>query len=66
MRPDLSLSRLVVDLAISDAAKYPFLEHVPGAMTLSIAQRAGADYKAKNGDFPLLVELEQEVFVLSS
>jgi ABC-type polysaccharide/polyol phosphate transport system ATPase subunit len=64
--PELCLSRLVVDLAIADAAKYPFLEHVPGAMTLSIAQQAGTDYKAKNSDFPLLVELEQEVFVLSS
>jgi homopolymeric O-antigen transport system ATP-binding protein len=64
--PDLCLPRLVVDLAISDAQKYPFIEHIPGAMTLSIAQRRGADYKAKNSDFPLLVELEQEVLVLAN
>jgi lipopolysaccharide transport system ATP-binding protein len=62
--PNLCISRLVVDLAISDAAKYPFLEHIPGAMTLSIAPRAGTDYKAKNIDFPFLVGLQQEVCVL--
>jgi ABC-type polysaccharide/polyol phosphate transport system ATPase subunit len=64
--PELCISRLVVDLAISDATKYPFLEHVPGAMTLSIAYRSGTDYNAKNSDFPFLVELEQEVLVLPS
>jgi lipopolysaccharide transport system ATP-binding protein len=64
--PNLCLPRLVVDLAISDASKYPFIEHVPGAMTLSVAQRGGVEYRAKNSDFPFLVELEQEVLVLAN
>jgi lipopolysaccharide transport system ATP-binding protein len=63
--PDLCIGRVVVDLAISDAAKYPFLEYLPGAMTLSIAQRAGTGYQAKNSDFPFIAELEQEVIVLA-
>jgi lipopolysaccharide transport system ATP-binding protein len=62
--PELCLSRLVVDLAILDAAKYPFLDHVQGAMTLSIAERTGIDYKTKNINYPFLVEVEQEVFAL--
>jgi lipopolysaccharide transport system ATP-binding protein len=62
--PQLCLSCLVVDLAISDAAKYPFLDHVQGAMTLSIAERTGIEYKAQNINYPILVEVEQEVFVL--
>jgi lipopolysaccharide transport system ATP-binding protein len=62
--PELCLSCLVVDLAISDGAKYPFLDHVQGAMTLSIAERTRIEYKAKNVNYPLLVEVEQEVYVL--
>jgi lipopolysaccharide transport system ATP-binding protein len=62
--PDLCISRLVVDLAVSDAARYPFIDHVSGAVTLSIAPSAGNDYKAKNSNYPFLVEVEQEVFAL--
>jgi ABC-type polysaccharide/polyol phosphate transport system ATPase subunit len=62
--PNLCIASLVVDLAISDSARYPFLEHIPGALTLSIAQPAGTDYKMKNNDFPFLVDVEQEIFVL--
>jgi ABC-type polysaccharide/polyol phosphate transport system ATPase subunit len=64
--PNLCLPRVVVDLAISDASKYPFLEHVTGAMTLFVVRRGGTQYRAKNSDFPLLVELEQEVLVLAN
>jgi lipopolysaccharide transport system ATP-binding protein len=63
--PPLCIPRLVIDLAAADAAKYPFLDHVPEAITLSIAESAGADYKLRNTDFPFLVEPEQEVVVLA-
>jgi len=51
-------------LAIADAGKYPLLDHVPGAMTFSVAQRAGNEYKMKTSTYPFLVEVEQEVFDL--
>ena len=62
--PGLTIPGLTIDLATADAAKYPFLDHVIGAMTLSIAQPEGTDYQARNTNFPLLVEPEQETFVL--
>jgi lipopolysaccharide transport system ATP-binding protein len=62
--PQLTSSGLTIDLATADAAKYPFLDHVIGALTLSIAQPEGIDYKTRNTNFPVLVEPEQEVFVL--
>ena len=62
--PNLTIPGLTIDLATADAAKYPFLDHVIGAMTLSIAQPEGTDYKRQNTNFPLLVEPEQEAFVL--
>jgi ABC-type polysaccharide/polyol phosphate transport system ATPase subunit len=62
--PELCITCLVVDLAIADAGKYPLLDHVPGAMTFSVAQRAGNEYKMKTSTYPFLVEVEQEVFDL--
>jgi lipopolysaccharide transport system ATP-binding protein len=62
--PDLCVDRIVVDLAISDAGSYPFLDHVTGAMTVSVAQRVGTDYKMKDSSYPLLIEVEQEVLEL--
>jgi len=63
--PPLCIPRLVVDLAAADESRYPFLDHIPEAITLSVAEADGADYKMKNTDFPFLVEPKQEVFVLS-
>jgi ABC-type polysaccharide/polyol phosphate transport system ATPase subunit len=62
--PQLTIPGLTIDLATADSAKYPFLDHVIAAIALSIAQPAGADYKAQNTNYPFLVEPEQEVFVL--
>jgi energy-coupling factor transporter ATP-binding protein EcfA2 len=64
--PGLTIPGLTIDLATADAAKYPFLDHVIGAMTLPIEQLKGSDYKTQNTNFPLLVEPEQEVFALDS
>jgi hypothetical protein len=33
-------------------------------MTLAVGQRAGNDYKMKDGNYPFLVKVEQEVFEL--
>jgi ABC-type polysaccharide/polyol phosphate transport system ATPase subunit len=62
--PDLCSDSMVVDLAISESGNYPFLDHVLGAMTVSIARRSGIDYKTKNSSYPLLIEVEQEVLEL--
>jgi ABC-type polysaccharide/polyol phosphate transport system ATPase subunit len=62
--PPLTVDRLVIDLAIADASRYPFLDHILEAIVVPIVQSDRNGYRLKNMDFPLLVEPKQEVFIL--
>jgi ABC-type polysaccharide/polyol phosphate transport system ATPase subunit len=62
--PTLTVERLVIDLAIADASRYPFLDHVLEAIVIPIVQSDRNGYRLKNMDFPFLLESKQEVFIL--
>jgi len=62
--PPLTIDRLVIDLAIADASRYPFLDHILEAIVVPIVQSYGTGYRLKNMDFPFSVEPKQEVFIL--
>jgi ABC-type polysaccharide/polyol phosphate transport system ATPase subunit len=62
--PSLCVSRLVIDLSIADASKYPFLDYVLEAISANVAPPDTGAHTQRNTDFPLLVEPEQNVIVL--
>jgi hypothetical protein len=62
--PPLTIDRLVIDLAIADASRYPFLDHILEAIVVPIFQSDRNRLQLKNMDYPFLVEPKQEVFAL--